>query len=115
MLQAYVDTVYNVLYNTTYMNIIINQSRLRQSLSKVISDVSKNNQPYIIIRDGQPSAVLISYPQFLNTEKKWQKEMKKVMGNMKRAYWRYSLNNNKELPKDGTEFQRLVNQTPSGS
>lgn len=72
------------------MQQIVNITEARNDLSNLISSVSQNKKPVVIIRDSKPEAVLVSYQEFINNEeekkKLWDQTFEKLQREGKKAF-----------------------------
>ena len=85
------------------MQQILNITQTRNNLSKVIKDVSKSNKSVVIIRDSVPEAVILSYSEYISSEKDkdllWQAKFEKLLRQGKKVFRTWAKKNKVDINK----------------
>ena len=89
---------------------LINITKARNNLSRLIDKVVKEKSPIILIRESAPQAVVIPYDQFLAQEQDWKKEFKRLMIASQKRFKASLKKKNLKLPQTEDEMYGLINQ-----
>jgi len=89
---------------------LINITKARNNLSRLIDKVVKEKSPIILIRESAPQAVVIPYDQFLAQEQDWKKEFKRLMISSQKRFKASLKKKNLKLPQTEDEMYGLINQ-----
>lgn len=85
------------------MQQIVNITDVRNNLSSLISDVSKDKKTIVIVRDSIPEAVLVSYRNYLNNEaereNQWKLEFENLLKEGKKSFRKWAKKKNIDLDK----------------
>jgi len=89
---------------------LINLTRARNNLSRLIDEVVLEKKSFILIRDSLPQAVIIPYEQYQKQEEEWEKEFSKLMERSRRRFKDYLKNKKIKYPKTEEKMYEMVNQ-----
>ena len=97
------------------MQQIVNITDARNDLSNLVSSVSQNKKPVVIIRDSKPEAVLVSYQEFIESEeekkKLWDQTFEKLQKEGKKAFRAWAKKRNIDVNKlTEEEVYELIDQ-----
>ncbi|OGG31231.1 hypothetical protein A3I51_01375 [Candidatus Gottesmanbacteria bacterium RIFCSPLOWO2_02_FULL_38_8] len=85
------------------MQQIVNITEARNDLSNLVSKVSKNRKPVVIIRDSKPEAVLVSYQEFISNQeeqkKLWDQTFENLQKEGKKAFRIWAKKRNIDVDK----------------
>jgi PHD/YefM family antitoxin component YafN of YafNO toxin-antitoxin module len=87
---------------------IINVTKARSNLSKLISEVSSAKKSYILIRDSIPQAVLIPYDEYVLREENWQREVGGLRKRGKKLFAQWLTRTKTPVPKTEDEVYQVV-------
>lgn len=103
------------MYTKVAMLNLINLTKARNNLSKLIEQVSIKKKTYVLIRDSIPQAVIIPWEEYKLQEERWQEEVEKLMVKGRRAFSQWLKKRKIKLPKSENEVYQLVNQVAGRS
>ena len=85
------------------MQQILNITEVRNNLSSLVSRISRENKPIVIIRDSMPEAVIVSYREFQKNEaereKLWRQEFEKLRKVGKKHFRKWAKKKNIDIDK----------------